>query len=188
MEIKTEVSKIRTRLLSLWQYYFLGLYNRISLHNDLLLAGGLAFSLFICIVPMILIIFSILGHLLENISLQKQIESFILTVIPYPDAAEYVKKILFSRIEEFKSLKNIAGYIGIIGLLIASSGLFTSMRNILNIIFYSEKEVKDFCKKHLGRHEIPKKVYFLDELPKNAAGKILKRDLHNNHQSDHHKS
>jgi long-chain acyl-CoA synthetase len=30
---------------------------------------------------------------------------------------------------------------------------------------------------HLGRHEVPKKVIFLKELPKNAAGKIVKREL-----------
>ena len=136
---KINIVHIRIKLLSIWQHYILGLYKRISLHNDFLLGGGLAFSLFICIVPLVLIIFSLLGHLLENISLQKQIDSFILTIIPYPDAADYIEKILFSRIEEFKSLKNIAGYIGIIGLLFASSGLFTSMRNILNIIFLSEK-------------------------------------------------
>ncbi|MBI9020591.1 MAG: long-chain fatty acid--CoA ligase, partial [Verrucomicrobia bacterium] len=40
-----------------------------------------------------------------------------------------------------------------------------------------EKEIRRFCMLHLGRHEIPKKVIFLKELPKNAAGKVLKREL-----------
>ncbi len=34
-----------------------------------------------------------------------------------------------------------------------------------------------FCRESLGRHEIPKKVVLLPELPKNAAGKIMKRAL-----------
>jgi len=40
-----------------------------------------------------------------------------------------------------------------------------------------EKEIRAFCFEHLGKHEVPKKVTFLDELPKNAAGKIVKREL-----------
>lgn len=37
--------------------------------------------------------------------------------------------------------------------------------------------VQDFCKDHLGKYAIPKTVIFMDELPKNASGKILKRQL-----------
>ena len=33
------------------------------------------------------------------------------------------------------------------------------------------------CKVHLGRHEIPRKIVFMDQLPKSATGKILKRQL-----------
>lgn len=34
-----------------------------------------------------------------------------------------------------------------------------------------------FCRESLGRHEIPKRVVILPELPKNATGKIIKRAL-----------
>lgn len=37
--------------------------------------------------------------------------------------------------------------------------------------------IRQHCADQLGRHEIPKKFFFLEELPKNAAGKILKREL-----------
>jgi len=33
------------------------------------------------------------------------------------------------------------------------------------------------CLDNLGRHEVPRKFVFLSELPKNAAGKIMKREL-----------
>lgn len=33
------------------------------------------------------------------------------------------------------------------------------------------------CLENLGRHEVPRKFLFLPELPKNAAGKIMKREL-----------
>ncbi len=41
----------------------------------------------------------------------------------------------------------------------------------------SEKEIRNFCRNFLGRHEIPRKVVFMEALPKNAAGKIVKRAL-----------
>jgi long-chain acyl-CoA synthetase len=41
----------------------------------------------------------------------------------------------------------------------------------------SAPEITAFCREHLGRHEIPRKVVFMSELPKNPTGKILKRQL-----------
>ena len=41
----------------------------------------------------------------------------------------------------------------------------------------SAADLRAFCREHLGRHEVPRKVFFRPELPKNAAGKILKREL-----------
>ena len=38
-------------------------------------------------------------------------------------------------------------------------------------------DIRTYCRDHLGRHEVPRKVYFMDDLPKSAAGKILKREL-----------
>ena len=38
-------------------------------------------------------------------------------------------------------------------------------------------DLRAFCRESLGRHEIPRKVFFMADLPKNAAGKILKREL-----------
>lgn len=37
--------------------------------------------------------------------------------------------------------------------------------------------LRAFCQEHLGRYEVPRHIYFVDELPKSAAGKILKRAL-----------
>ncbi len=40
-----------------------------------------------------------------------------------------------------------------------------------------EIEVIDFCRKGLAIYKIPKKVIFIDEIPKNNVGKILRRKL-----------
>ncbi|MGK2877503.1 MAG: AMP-binding protein [Solirubrobacterales bacterium] len=40
-----------------------------------------------------------------------------------------------------------------------------------------ESEIKDHVKTHLANFKIPREVYFLEELPRNATGKVLKREL-----------
>jgi membrane protein len=123
------------------RHYFLGLYNRIDDHHVFLLGGGLAFSLFVCIIPFVLIIFSLLGNILDSKYMQSQINYFIDTIIPYYTYSEFVKKIIFSRINEVIEYKTIAGIIGGFGLLFAASGLFSSMRTILNKVFGVDTDV-----------------------------------------------
>ena len=38
-------------------------------------------------------------------------------------------------------------------------------------------ELRAWCRERLGQHEVPRKVSFREALPKNATGKILKREL-----------
>ncbi len=41
----------------------------------------------------------------------------------------------------------------------------------------SEDAVKEYVKHNLARYKVPREVVFLSELPRNATGKVLKRDL-----------
>ncbi|GAA1160074.1 AMP-binding protein [Nocardioides aquiterrae] len=41
----------------------------------------------------------------------------------------------------------------------------------------SEDELKAHVKDNLARYKVPREIVFLDELPRNATGKVLKRDL-----------
>jgi len=41
----------------------------------------------------------------------------------------------------------------------------------------SEEELKDYVKANLARYKVPREIVFLDELPRNATGKVLKREL-----------
>ena len=41
----------------------------------------------------------------------------------------------------------------------------------------SEDEIKDYVKDNLARYKVPREVVFVDELPRNATGKVLKREL-----------
>jgi fatty-acyl-CoA synthase len=42
-----------------------------------------------------------------------------------------------------------------------------------------EDTVKNYVRDHLARYKVPREVIFLDELPRNPTGKILKRELRN---------
>ncbi len=41
----------------------------------------------------------------------------------------------------------------------------------------TDDELKDHVKEHLARYKVPREIEFLDELPRNATGKVLKRVL-----------
>jgi acyl-CoA synthetase (AMP-forming)/AMP-acid ligase II len=41
----------------------------------------------------------------------------------------------------------------------------------------SEEAIKEYVKRNLARYKVPREVVFMDELPRNATGKILKREL-----------
>jgi acyl-CoA synthetase (AMP-forming)/AMP-acid ligase II len=41
----------------------------------------------------------------------------------------------------------------------------------------SEDELKDWVKQNLARYKVPREIVFLDELPRNSTGKVLKREL-----------
>jgi acyl-CoA synthetase (AMP-forming)/AMP-acid ligase II len=41
----------------------------------------------------------------------------------------------------------------------------------------SEEEIKKFCSEHLADYKVPKYIEFLDSLPRNPAGKVIKGDL-----------
>jgi fatty-acyl-CoA synthase len=41
----------------------------------------------------------------------------------------------------------------------------------------SEDDLKSWVKQNLARYKVPREIVFLDELPRNATGKILKREL-----------
>jgi hypothetical protein len=107
------LQKLNTRIKeTLFKHYIPGLYNRIGDHHILMLGGALAFSFFICIIPMILIIFSIIGNIFAFTTLENKFNLFADKIIPYKEYADFVKKFIINRVEEFEIYRNIAGYLG----------------------------------------------------------------------------
>ncbi|BDQ04303.1 YihY/virulence factor BrkB family protein [Ignavibacterium sp.] len=141
------LNPVWAKVWSFIKHYFGGLYDRIDRHHVFLLSGGLAFSLFTCIIPLVLIAFWILGNFLSSEEMELQIINLINTVIPYDQYAEFTKQIIFSRVYEVVEFKNAAGIIGFVGLFFAASGFFSSMRTVLNKINGQEVDVNFFLGK-----------------------------------------
>ena len=40
-----------------------------------------------------------------------------------------------------------------------------------------EDDLKAYVKENLARYKVPREIRFLEELPRNATGKVLKREL-----------
>ena len=45
----------------------------------------------------------------------------------------------------------------------------------------TEEEIIRFCKENLGAYKVPRGIEFIDELPKSAVGKILRREVRKLH-------
>jgi acyl-CoA synthetase (AMP-forming)/AMP-acid ligase II len=41
----------------------------------------------------------------------------------------------------------------------------------------TEDDLKNWVKDNLARYKVPREIVFIDELPRNATGKVLKREL-----------
>ncbi len=111
-----------------------GLWRRADEHDFMFMAGALSFSVLVCIVPFVLIVFSIGGLMFERTAFVQQINSFIDVVVPYADTARFLKDIVATQAEEFREYKTLAGVAGLIGLFFASSALFSTIRTMFHQI------------------------------------------------------
>ena len=124
-----------------FKHYFGGLSSRFGSHNTFLFAGGLAFSLFTCIIPLVLIVFWLLGNFLSSKEMELQIVTIINTIIPYNDYANFTKDIVLNSVNDVIKIRAIAGILGILGLFFAASGFFRNVRTILNKINGTDKSI-----------------------------------------------
>ena len=118
-----------------FRHYLVGLYDRLDQHHFFLLTGGLAFSFLVCIVPLVLVLLSVLGNALVSSAFEYRMEVVIEMLFPATQYTASLKNFLLARVDEIIRYRDVAGYGGGFGLLLAASGLFSSMRTILNKVF-----------------------------------------------------
>jgi membrane protein len=123
------------RIIEFIDYYIVGLFKRMDQHNLFFAGAGISFSLFLGMIPFILLIFSLLGNIFDQSVIEEQIRNLIDQSIPYPAYANYVKKVIAARLPEVIGYRTMAFYIGIGGLVFTSTWIFSSIRTTLNQIF-----------------------------------------------------
>jgi membrane protein len=124
------------KIIGFIRYYILGLFKRMDENNLFFAGAGISFSLFLGMIPFILFAFSVLGNIFDQSVIETQLSNLIDQAIPYPAYANYVKRIIISRLPEVIQYKTMAGFIGAAGLLFTSTWIFSSIRTILNQIFH----------------------------------------------------
>jgi membrane protein len=128
------------KIYSVYVNWVLKFIVRFDDHHVFLFSGALSFSLFLCIIPMTLIMFFILGNFLSSVEFVGRINTFIDAIIPYASYAEFAKTLISGRIEELVEYRNVAGIIGSGALLFAASGFFSSIRTVLHRVFEVEEQ------------------------------------------------
>ena len=127
------------KIVSFINHYVGGTFRRLDKNHIFLSAAGIAYSIILSVVPLVLIIFSVLGSMIDVVTIEEQVNTAINGLIPYADAASYMKHFILTRIPEVVKYKSLAGGIGLLGLFFTSTWLFSSMRTILNKIYKVEE-------------------------------------------------
>ena len=123
------------RILAFFDHYIGGTFRRLEKNHLFLSASGMAYSIILSVIPLVLIIFSVLGNIIDVASIEEQVNTAIDELIPYHASAEYMKRFILSRIPEVVKYRSLTGGIGLVGLFITSTWLFSSMRTVLNKIY-----------------------------------------------------
>lgn len=124
------------KIISFLKHYVLGLFKKMDENNTFFAGAGISFSLLLGMIPFLLLLFSVLGNIFDQSVIESQVNNFIDQTIPYVAYANYVKRIISSRLPEVIEYKTLAGYVGVIGLLFTSTWIFSSIRTILNHIYH----------------------------------------------------
>ncbi|MBN2288769.1 MAG: YihY/virulence factor BrkB family protein [Candidatus Glassbacteria bacterium] len=116
-------------MLTVW-YYIKNLYLKFIKDDVLFLASGIAFSLLICLIPLMLIVFSIVGFSISSSSeLWDRLVPYLESIIPI--SSESIINNTYPVIRDHK----LIGAIGLIGVAFTATRLFATVRVVLDCVF-----------------------------------------------------
>jgi len=117
-------------------YYVKGCYNRFQEDDILLLSSGVAFNGILCLIPLMLLLTSVLGIVLNSSDLAVQrIDEVLTTAFPPQPYAQKIKSSIQDMVRDIIRYRRSFGLFGI-GVLIWTTGsLFTATRTVLNRIY-----------------------------------------------------
>lgn len=132
----------REILFNNFKYYSIGIYNKAGEDHMWIMASAIAFNFIICIIPFMLILFSILGLYLDSVQRTYDIQVYLDKVLNLPEPLRStMRDQVFKRITELTSNTAITSIIGVVALLWTASALFSTIRDALNKIYKIKLEV-----------------------------------------------
>ncbi|MDH7514519.1 MAG: YihY/virulence factor BrkB family protein [Bacteroidota bacterium] len=124
----------RTGIRAVWMYLN-RLMERMEDNHIFLSGAAIAFNSMLCFIPLVLVLFYILGLYLDSAAAMRTIDGYLDSLRLFPYEREYIRSRVLTLILDFVRGSHIAGVVGIIGLAWTSSALFATMRTVLNRIF-----------------------------------------------------
>ena len=129
-------------------HYLKALWNKSDEDQIYILSSGIAFDFLVCIIPFNLILFSVLGLYLSSEDVLNSIDNYLDKVMLLPvEIKMNLKQTIFSRIGEISGHVTITAIIGVLGLLWTASGLFSTLRSVLNKIYKIDISIDYFMGK-----------------------------------------
>jgi membrane protein len=123
------------RLRSAWMY-IVRIVERMEDNHIFLSAAGISFNALLCFIPLILLILSLLGWVLDAKDAMGAINQQLQNLDLFPYQRERISGLVAGAVDEFISGSYVAGIIGGVGLLWTASALFAALRTALNRIFH----------------------------------------------------
>ena len=141
---KKEVKKKRLDIKKIYgelKYYAIGFYNKFDEDHVWIMSASIAFNIIICIIPITLILFSILGIYLQRDGAQAYLNESLNNVVGItPELKLKISTLVSGAIDELSNNSMLTAIIGSIGILWTSSGLFSTLRDVLNRIYKTRSD------------------------------------------------
>jgi membrane protein len=115
--------------------YLVRIVERMQDNHIFLSAAGIAFNTLLCFIPLLLIVFYIMGFYLSSDSALRTVDSYLNSLDLFPYQREQLRTLLVNVISEFVRGSHIAGVVGGIGLIWTASTLFAAFRTALDKIY-----------------------------------------------------
>ena len=118
----------------IWMY-LVRIVERMEANHIFLSAAGISFNALLCFIPLLLLVFYVLGLYLDSAEAISTVDIWIQKLELFPYQKDQLRGIVIELIQEFVGGSQLAGLFGGIGLVWASSALFAALRTALNRVF-----------------------------------------------------
>jgi membrane protein len=123
------------------KYYAIGFYDKFDEDHIWIMSASIAFNIIICIIPITLILFSILGVYLNREGAEIYLNDALNKAIGItPELKQKIMNVVLGGIDELSTNSILTAIIGTVGIIWTSGGLFSTIRDVLNRIYKTKSD------------------------------------------------